>query len=60
MAGKGEGRVNPERQRRRFTREFKLEVVRLLERGRKPATQLALGLGVQRINGVRDKTKRNF
>jgi transposase len=48
MAGKGEVKVNPERQRRRFTREFKLEAVRLLELGRKPATQLALELGVQR------------
>lgn len=48
MAGNGEVKVNPERRRRRFTREFKLEAVRLLDLGRKPATQLALELGVQR------------
>jgi transposase len=48
MAGKQPPRVNPERERRRFTVEFKREAVRLLELGRKPATQLALELGVQR------------
>jgi transposase len=41
-------KVNPERQRARFTKEFKLEVVRLLELGQKPASQLALELGVAR------------
>lgn len=39
---------NPERQRQRFNREFKLEAVRQLDLGQKPATQLALELGVQR------------
>jgi transposase len=48
MSGKPTKKVNPERQRRRFSREFKLEAVRLLESGQKPATQLALELGVQR------------
>ncbi len=48
MSGKQSKKVNPERQRQRFTREFKLEAVRLLESGVKPATQLALQLGVQR------------
>ena len=48
MAGKLGIKLNPERQRQRFTREFKLEAVRLLELGQKPATQLALELGVQR------------
>ncbi len=48
MGGKQGNKVNPERQRQRFTREFKLEAVRLLEFGQKPATQLALELGVQR------------
>jgi len=48
MEGKQGIKVNPERQRQRFTREFKLEAVRLLECGQKPATQLALELGVQR------------
>src|SRR2546421_7677715 len=41
-------KVNPERQRARFTKEFKLETVRLLDLGQKPATQLALELGVAR------------
>lgn len=48
MGGKQGIKLNPERQRQRFTREFKLEAVRLLELGQKPATQLALELGVQR------------
>jgi len=39
---------NLERLRARFSKEFKLEAVRLLELGQKPATQLALELGVQR------------
>src|SRR5712675_1762945 len=34
--------------RQRFSKEFKLEAVRLLERGEKPAAQLALELGVAR------------
>ena len=41
-------RVNPERQRRSFNKEFKLEAVRLLELGQKPAEQLALELGIER------------
>jgi len=40
--------VNPRRTRTRFTKEFKLEAVRLLELGQKPATQLALELNVAR------------
>lgn len=48
MGGKPGIKVNPERERQRFTREFKLEAVRVLELGQKPATQLALELGVQR------------
>lgn len=48
MGGKQGIKLNPERHRQRFTREFKLEAVRLLELGQKPATQLALELGVQR------------
>jgi len=35
-------------QRKRFTREFKLEAVRLLEQGKRPAAQLARELGVVR------------
>lgn len=46
--GKERGKVNPERVRQRFSREFKLEAVRLLEQGEKPATQLAMELGTQR------------
>ena len=46
--GKQEQRVNPQRKRVRFTREFKLEAVRLLELGQKPATELAMELGVAR------------
>src|SRR5436309_15042827 len=46
--GKPNQKVNPERQRARFTKEFKLEVVRLLDLGQKPATQLALELWVAR------------
>jgi transposase len=47
--GKPSQKINPQRQRTCFTREFKLEAVRLLELGQKPATQLALELGIARI-----------
>ena len=46
--GKERGKVNPERVRQRFSREFELEAVRLFEQGGKPATQLAMELGIQR------------
>jgi transposase len=46
--GKERTKVNPDRQRQRFTKEFKLEAVRLLELGQKPAAQLALELGIRR------------
>lgn len=46
--GKERGTVNPERTRQRFSREFKLEAVRLLEQSGKPATQLAMELGIAR------------
>lgn len=48
MGGKQAVRVNPERRRQRYSREFKLEAVRQLELGHKPATQLALELGIAR------------
>jgi transposase len=48
MGSKQARKVNPERKRRRFSAEFKREAVRLLELGQKPATQLALELGVAR------------
>jgi len=44
----GKKKVNPERKRQRFSQAFKLEAVRLLDLGQKPATQLALELGVAR------------
>ncbi|OIQ96979.1 transposase [mine drainage metagenome] len=46
--GRERNKVNPERIRQRFGREFKLEAVRLLELGEKPATQLAAELGIPR------------
>ena len=45
---KGSQKVNPERKRKSFTKEFKLEAVRLLELRQKPAAQLAAELGVER------------
>ena len=36
------------KKRKRFTREFKLEAVRLLEEGKKPASDLARELGIRR------------
>ena len=41
-------KVNQERQRQKFSKEFKLSAVKLLQAGQKPATQLALELGVRR------------
>lgn len=43
-----QGKKNVERVRARFDKAFKLEAVRLLELGEKPATQLALELGINR------------
>lgn len=40
--------VERKRKRQRFTKEFKLEAVRLMEAGQKPAAQLAMELGVRR------------
>jgi transposase len=45
---KNVGKQNPERERNRYSKEFKLEAVRLLELGQKPATELALELGIAR------------
>ena len=39
---------NPERKREQFSKEFKLEAVRLLELGQKPAAELALELRIAR------------
>ncbi len=46
--GQGTRKVNGERQRQRYSKEFKLTAVRLLQAGNKPATQLALELGIRR------------
>ena len=41
-------KVNPDRKRQRFSKAFKLNAVALLQGGQKPATQLALELGIRR------------
>lgn len=47
--GKEIQKVNAGQQRRRrFSKEFKLTAVKLLQAGQKPATQLALELGIRR------------
>ncbi len=54
------------RKREYFTREFKLEAVRLLEEGKKPAAELARELGVRRNQlykwkeGIDQKGKEAF
>jgi transposase len=48
MKGKAVSKINLERERIRQTPEFKREAVRLLELEQKPATQLALELGIRR------------
>jgi transposase len=40
--------TQPQQRRARFTKEFKLEALRLLELGQKPAAQLARELGIAR------------
>lgn len=44
----GKTQEDPQRVRTRYTKEFKLEAIRLLKLGQKPATDLALELGVRR------------
>lgn len=46
--GKETQQVNSERCRQRYSREFKLAAVKLLQAGSKPATQIALELGIRR------------
>lgn len=41
-------KVNSDRQRQRFSKAFKLNAIQLLQAGQKPATQLALELGIRR------------
>ena len=46
--GKERTKVNPDRRRQHYSREFKLEALRLLGLGQKTAAQLALELGIRR------------
>lgn len=46
--GKELQKVNSERKRQRFSREFKLAAVKLLQSGTKPGTLIAMELGIQR------------
>ncbi len=46
--GKEVNRLNLDRQRQRYDKAFKLNAVALLKAGNKPATQLALALGIRR------------
>ena len=46
--GRAKGKVNADRQRQQYSRDFKLEAVRQLERGEKTGVQLALELGIKR------------
>jgi transposase len=46
--GKEIQQVSVGQKRQRFTKEFKMEAVKLLEQGDKPSTQLALELGIRR------------
>ena len=44
--GKSPDKVNPQRVRQRFSKEFKLAAVAMLKQGQKPATQIALEHGL--------------
>ena len=46
--GKEVQKVNVGRQRQRYSKEFKLNAVKLLQAGSNPATQIALELGIRR------------
>ena len=41
-------KVNQTRMRQKYSKDFKLNAVKLLQAGQKPATQLALELGIRR------------
>jgi transposase len=45
----------------RYTKEFKLEAIRLLETGDKPASEIAMELGIKRtlLYRWRDQAKKN-
>ncbi len=46
--GKEIQKVNAGRQRQRYSKEFKLSAVKLLQSGTKPGTLIAMELGIQR------------
>lgn len=46
--GKEVKKVNAERKRQRYNKEFKLAAVKLLQSGTKPGTLIAMELGIQR------------
>jgi transposase len=46
--GKEKQKVNTERQRQRYSKDFKLAAVQLLQSGTKPGTLIAMELGIQR------------
>lgn len=46
--GKEVQKVNAERKRQRYSKEFKLAAVKLLESGAKPGTLIAMELGIRR------------
>ncbi|OGU24490.1 MAG: hypothetical protein A2580_04375 [Hydrogenophilales bacterium RIFOXYD1_FULL_62_11] len=46
--GKEIQKVNAERKRKRYNKEFKLAAIKLLQSGRKPGTLIAMELGIQR------------
>jgi transposase len=46
--GKEVNKLNPHGKRQRYDKAFKLNAVALLKAGNKPATQLALELGIRR------------
>lgn len=41
-------KVNSDRKRQQFSKQFKLNAIALLKAGQKPATQIALELGIRR------------
>ena len=46
--GKEIQKVNTERKRQRYSKEFKLTAIKLLQSGTKPGTLIAMELGIQR------------
>jgi len=46
--GKEVQQVNPDRQRQRYSKEFKLAAIKLLQSGSKPGTLIAMELGIKR------------